>query len=234
MSWIAAAMTATAVGGAVWKGVQANQTSQRNKGYINDAYRTAQARMQTQQAQGTEANQESLNQRGLLGAVGPIRAAITSGVGAGTTPGATDLAGASQSNLAGEYALDRKSLDAQHTQDLNENKAARDNAEIGAGIQGIQGIASGVSAAQGVPSPGAGSADVSGIANQPLPGVASPIPSASPMMSPIRSALLTGGSAFGVHPTDPLNDAMSSMHTPHGFTIDGTGMSNSSFNSGGL
>lgn len=187
----------------------------RNKDYLNDAYATAKQRMKTAQSQGTESNLESLNARGLLGSgVGPIRAAMLNG----TTPGATDLASASRSRLAGEYGLDRHSLDQEHERDLQQNKADTTNAYIG---YGTQAVGQAVGAMTG------------GIGMDAANTVGATMPSASPSMTPIRSAMLSGGSWQGIHPNDPLGESTSAWHTPH-ITIDGGGMSNSSFNDSGL
>lgn len=195
----------------VYDGVEANQTRQRNKGYINDAYRTASARMEQQQRYGAQGNAEALNARGLVsGSLSPIKAAMVNGSGTG----ATDLAGQSQGELLREYALDKHSLDSAHTQALNDNNATAMNGEIGGIAEGIGGIASGVQAGQ----------EAGAIKNM--------------NKTPIRSALLSGSSFDGVHPVDPLGDASSSWHMgapglsmPNGTSV-GDGMSNSSFNVG--
>lgn len=213
-------MAALGVGKSIYGAIEANQVKQRNKGYINDAYRTASARMSQQQATGSEENLESLNARGMVsGGVRPIHAAMVNG-----TSNATDLAGQSQANLEREYGLDRHALDAAHTQALNENKADALNAQIGAISSGIGSVASAYGSGQEMAAlnaaGGSGASSAAGTA-------------ASANQSPIASAMLSGSAFEGIHPVDPLGDPTSAWHMPGstGTTI-GDGQANYGFNTG--
>lgn len=185
----------------------------RRKSYIEDAYQIAQQRMGAQQSEGTQSNLEALNARGLAGG-GTITSPIAAAMANGQTPGATDLASASRSRLAGEYKLDRKALNSAHTQALDENKADTLNSYINFGKEAIG------TAASFAGIPGLGNAG----------GAAS----AAPAQTPIAAAMLSGSAWEGVNPVDPLGEPSSSWHVPQGLTLPANGLRNSDFNTSGV
>lgn len=208
-------MAALSAGKAIYGAVNSNQEKQRNKGYINDAYRTASARMTDQQAEGTQGNLEALNARGLGGPARPIQAAMTNGRSSATTIGEQ-----SQANLKREFALDRHSLDAQHERDLNENKASALNAQIGAIAGGLQGMGSAYMGGKDL-----AAAQAVGAA----PGAAPSAAAAS--MAP--SQRLSGGpiqGAFGIDPMYPWG--IGAPKSGGGGTTIGEGQPNYSFTTG--
>lgn len=198
---------ALSIGKGIYGAIQANQQKQRNKGYINDAYRSGVQRMETRQGDVRQSTSESLNARGLLGGgVSPIHKLMAGG----STVDATDLGSQRMATNESEFGLERHDLDAQHERDLNENKAAAVNAQIGSIAGGIQGAISAYSTGQDMK--------------------AMNTPAASVTNTPIHSQLLSGSAFDNVHPVDPLGDPSSSWHIPR--TINGAGMTNSDFNTG--
>lgn len=129
--------------GAVGSAIQNNQAKQKRKGAIGEAYRVNAARMDVDQAGTRQDTNESLNARGVLSAGGvqgappmsPIAAAVSSGgpkfgslapYEAGASRGAVGpantLSGGVNSALSDQFALERKDLQDENTQQRNENQ----------------------------------------------------------------------------------------------------------------
>lgn len=129
--------------GAVGSTIQANQAKQKRKGAIGEAYRVNAARMDTDQAGVRQDTNEGLNARGVLSAGGvqgpapmsPIAAAVASGgpkfgslapyeapAARGAVGPANTLSGGVNSALTDQFALERKDLQDQTTQERNENQ----------------------------------------------------------------------------------------------------------------
>lgn len=226
MAWVSVAIGA---GTAVAKAIGANQTKQRNKGYINDAYRRQSQQLDITQAGAREDSAESLNARGLAqgGSVtaSPIHAAMIDGLMRATGAPNT-IGGQVQSNAGVQMALERTDLDTQHSRALKANKVGYTNALIDAGVSGIgagENVHSAMSdyaAARPSTGPGSGDAATGAAADaissglSPLPGP-SYTPAAAPAVdrSAVHSALLSATSFDGVHPNNPLGDETSSWYT---------------------
>lgn len=129
--------------GALGSAIQNNQAKQKRKGAIGEAYRVNVARMDTDQAGVRQDTNEGLNARGVLSAGGvqgappmsPIAAAVASGgpkfgslapYEAGASRGAVGpantLSGGVNSALSDQFALERKDLQDENTQQRNENQ----------------------------------------------------------------------------------------------------------------
>lgn len=160
---IAAALAAGA-GRAIVGGVMANQTKQRNKGYISAQFRAQSERMNVHHGDIRQSTNEDLNRRGLVGSnadVAPSHEAIMGYTpeqdrenmrrmrkGGQTLLGPSVLQAASgapstlggnvQKQLGHEFGLDRKELSDARDRALNENKADYLNAIVGAIGSGAQ------------------------------------------------------------------------------------------------
>jgi len=194
MSWVAVAIGGSAVIGGVAKAVTGNQTKQRNKGYIEDAYRSASQRQTVHENDVRQDSAESLNARGLLvpGQQFTQRSpssALTETAYAGGTP--STLGGQMQADTNRELGLERHDLDAAHTRAQNENNAAYMNDLVGAATGTAQGIMSAYGAHENVSAMGALDAKSS-------PSVSAPAP--SQMLSGGEDEMPMIQGAFGLHP----------------------------------
>lgn len=144
MTWVLAGVAAA---GAITSGVEANQTRQRNKGIISKAYQLGQQRLNLTQGDTRESQAESLGARGLAGSgtvndpgsIGPQTGAAPLSVG-----GAHDLGGQAVADERREQQLEQTGLKQESQNDLTENNAAADSAEIGAGIKVAGDVAGGI------------------------------------------------------------------------------------------
>ncbi len=213
-------MAALKVGSSIYNAVEANQVKQRNKGYINDAYRSAQAQQRIQEGDVRQGEEESLAARGLLSpdVAGGASSRIAAAMGApGTVAASGSLGGRDMAETDAQLGLQRHALDAAHTQALNENNATALNSEIGAAESGIGGIAQGIQAAQEM-----GSA-------KPAPAP-TPTPTPAPDVSAIGSAMgATSTHWGGVDAVDPLGAAGSNWNTNKRTVSGGFGVSNADF-----
>lgn len=230
MSWVAAAIATTA---AVTGAVSANQTKQRNKGYIEDSYKTAKQRLELKQKYGRQDAAEGLAARGLTGGgdvtASPIAAAMVNGTM--TAQGATPhTLGAQQTaDNAVQMGLETQDLEQQHSRAEVDNKAQYTNALISSGINGLQAGASIYGAHEDM-----NALNASGALKQPI--TPSPIADA---MKPSAVGIDNPSNWFGgVHGLNPLGAPGSSWNTQtasdsgHGVSLNGAGMSNSDFHIG--
>lgn len=161
-----------AVGGAAYKAISANQRKQRMRGYIGQAFRSAQERQQVHEGDVRQGTAESLNARGLgsTGAVQPATVTRSSPEvlaqleAAGAPPGLisqamrgkatttqrapSTIGGRVQSETNRELGLERTDLLNARDQAYRENSADYFNELIGAGLQGAQGVAGAYGASQ--------------------------------------------------------------------------------------
>jgi hypothetical protein len=229
MSWVVASV----VGGgtAILKAVQANQTKEKNKGYISQADREAQQKMNVSQAYAREGGAESANARGLAqgGAVtaNPITTAIDANGMVKATGTPTTIGGQDQSNMGTQMGLEQRDLTNQYTRAMHENQDTYNESLINAGVGGVE-TAIGVRNASGDKQAGdqatlAGkvAAGVTANMNAPTPSVApptatlsSPDVSSSASENPIHTEMLNKFSAFGVNPTSPLSSGAWSTRPP--------------------
>lgn len=228
MAWVSVAIGA---GTAVARAIGANQTKQRNKGYINDAYRRQSQQLDITQAGAREDSAESLNARGLAqgGSVtaSPIHAAMIDGLMRATGAPNT-IGGQVQSNAGVQMGLERTDLDTQHSRALTANKVGYTNALIDAGVSGIgagENVHSAMSDyAAAHPSTGTSPVDAATGAKadaissglSPLAGP-SYIPAAAPTpgfnRAAVHSLMLSATSFDRIHPNNPLGDETSSWYT---------------------
>lgn len=234
MAWVSATMAAFAVGKGVYGAVNANQVKQRNKGYIDAAYRSAVQRQGVHEGDVRQGSAEELNARGLLQG-GPQYASKTGSLTQSAYGAAPATLGAQQeADTNRELGLERQDLDSAHTQAKNENNAAYLNNLVGA----AEGTASGILQAYGAKqtadatqqlTTATQNAQVNTIAQQPVPSV-QVTPSAAPGISAAYN--LNPAHAFGVDANDPHGTMGFGTPSPKA-TINGFGQSNSSFNVGG-
>lgn len=226
MSWVVAAVSVGAARG-IYGAVSANQTKQKNKGYISAAYRSANQKLGVQQQDVTQSNAESLVARGLGGGGGggsAVRAAMVNGIPVSQGPAPTDLAGQSRTDLGKAFVSEQSDLDNSASRAQNENKAAGINAEIGSIGQGIDTAESVYGAGKTL---GAGKTGA---------GVAPSVAPSSPSMTGIDDPANSWG---GIHVVDPLGAPGSSWNSSAtrtayqgGAPVIGAGQPNFSFNTG--
>ena len=143
MTWVIAAVSAA---GAITSGVEANQSRQRNKGIISQAYALGAQRLNLNQQDTRESQAESLGARGLaqgggvrdLGPIGPQTGASPVSVG-----GAHDLGSQAGLDEQREQQLEQTGLKQESQNELSANNAAADASEIGSGISAAGDIAAG-------------------------------------------------------------------------------------------
>jgi hypothetical protein len=220
---------AYAVGKGIYGAVNANQIKQRNKGYIEDAYRGAVQRQNVHETDVRQNTAESLNARGLLSG-GPqftqTSPSLTQSAYAGGTP--TTLGGQQEADTNRELALERHDLDAAHTRATNENKADYLNALVSAGTNTAQGIMSAYGTSQTMAATsalGAGS-----------PAAAGKAPAASGFVDSIppgtqfhpTSGEVMGQFGFDAHTAMPQTQSAYAMRG----TVPGVGQSNADFHVG--
>lgn len=205
---------ALGVGKALVGAIQGNQAKQRNKGFIDQNFRAASARMAQQQGVVRASTTDNLNARGL----GRIGAAMRSGT-APTTIGEQVAA-----NNEEQFGLERQDLTNQRTEAQANNKAAYNNSLINAGVGAV---ASGVQAYGAVQDAAAFRTPT---------GSPSPVASAGPATR-FASAMASGSPVdpmigfAGVHALDPLGHPQSAWYEG-GRTLNGGGMANADFNVG--
>lgn len=132
---------AYAVGKGIYSAINANQVKQRNKGYIEDAYRGAVQRQGVHETDVRQGTAESLNARGLMtpGAqFSQTAPSLTQSAYAGGQP--STLGGQMEADTNRELGLERHDLDAAHSRALNENKADYLNSLVGAASNTAQGV----------------------------------------------------------------------------------------------
>lgn len=212
--------------------ITGNQRSQRNKGYINAAHRTAKQRLDTDQAGARQGIAEQLNARGLAQGGGvsasPIhtamvgermvanpaaRIATKDGAAPPAQPsGAPATIGeqvVSDANV--EMGLEQQDLEQQKEQALTENKAERNNAYLGSAVAGVQ---------TGMSVYGAGK------------DLQTARSASAARRSKIHETLLSGMGYDGVNPVDPLGAPSSAWSTQPRSIIADPNQSNASFNVG--
>lgn len=233
---------ALAVGRGIYGAIEANQQKQRNKGYINDAYRSAQARQTLHEGDVRQGEMESLASRGIMSTADvpstQSRIAAAMNPQSAKISGATSLAGRDLLESDQGLALERHDLDAAHTQALNENKADALNAEIASLGQGAQGVVSAAGAAGDLSAMQKLGATGSVAAASPPAGNAPPASSMdlnAPLdlsgSSRIGAAMGQGpgGHWGGIDAVSPLEHPDSNWNPNKGSTVNGAGAANSDF-----
>ncbi len=247
MSWVAVAIGG---GTALTKGIQANQSKQRQKGYIEDSYRRASQGLDIAQRGARESGAESLNARGLAqdGSVtaSPIHTAMIGGLMKSLSNPNT-IGGQVQSDAGVQMGLERQDLDTQHTRAQRENKVEYENALLGAGVSGVEtgigvhGAIADWQASKKIPTPGGGGGGSGGPPMLPPPTPTLVPPSSNPVgdisftpqRSSIHAALLSAASYDGIHPNDPLGEPTSKTYTGYRPPkLAEPGQSNASFTAG--
>lgn len=178
-------MAAIGGGRALYGAIDANQKSQRNKGYIEDSYQFAKKKMEREQGLGRENTAEGLGARGMTG-LSPIASVMAGNAGTPHT-----LGDQLQTDNETQYGLERTDLEQQKTRAEQENSAERTGAYIGAALSGAQAAGQAYGA----------SGDLAAINAPSTTGAAIPKPSL------ITSAMQTNSPyrSFGnIHPIDPL------------------------------
>ncbi len=141
MTWVLAAVTAA---GAITSGVEANQTRQKAKGIIGNAYTLGRQRLNLKQGDTRESQAESLGARGLAQG-GNVR--DLGNVGPGAAPsvgGAHDLGGQAGLDEQREQVLEQTGLSQQKDQSLAGVNAIADQSEVNAGITAAGAVAGGI------------------------------------------------------------------------------------------
>lgn len=178
MTWVLAAVT---VAGAATSAIEANQTGQRNKGIISQAYNLGQQRLNLNQQDTRESQAESLGARGLAGSgtvndpgnIGPA-ANPNAPMGVG---GAHDLGGQAVVDERREQQLEQTGLKQESQNELSANNAATEGTEIGAGIKAAGAVVGGIGGQRGPQGPSASASPASlGLGGEAVPSV----PTASP------------------------------------------------------
>lgn len=145
-----------AVGNAIYKGISANQRKQRNKGYIQEAFRSARQKQETHEGDVRQGEAESLNARGLgtTGAVSRNPSRIAAAMAKGGIPAlanlppSTTLGGRVQTETNRELGLERRDLEQARDQALRENKAEYIDSLVGATTGGLLGLGQAYGASQ--------------------------------------------------------------------------------------
>lgn len=165
---------ALAAGRAIYGAVNANQKKQRNKGYIDEAYRSAQQRQRVKEGDVRQGTAESLASRGLLTS-GAVRRTTATPAAPVMVPGSRILnamrgaqfenakqglaqSGAivasrtlgqrAQNENSREFALERSDLTAARNAAQRENKAEGFQGQFNSIINGATGIASAIGLSQ--------------------------------------------------------------------------------------
>lgn len=189
-------MGAYAVGKGLYGAVNANQTKQRNKGYIEDAYRGALQRQSVHDQDVRQGTAESLNARGL-----------TAGAYDG---GGGTLGSRAASDVERELGFEHHDLDAAHTRARNENQADYVNNLVGAATGTAEGIMSAYSAGQTMKATKAlgGGAAASSVA---APRLVDSVPPGT-QFHPASGEVM---GAFGLHPTTAMPQTLSAYGQPN-------------------
>lgn len=228
MDPITAAMLGLKVGGSLWGAVEGNQTSQRNKGYIQASYLAAQKKLGLQQRATRDDTAGSLTSRGLTVSGNPIYSAMAGAAAPHT------LGEQVQSDQEKQFTMENTSLDQQRDKALQTNSADRLNSYIGSGVGAIEGAMSAYGSGQEAK---AAVGDTPGTPNADALGAVEKLPAASyggaSYNSPIASAMSGAehpSNWFGGIPgSDPLNAPGSSWNRS---TNVAQGQSNAQFNVG--
>jgi hypothetical protein len=226
--------------------ITGNQRKQRNKGYINDAYRRSSQELDTRQRGARQSLAESANARGLAQggdiSASPIHTAMRAGLmKASGSPSTIGGQVASDANV--QMGLERQDLDQQHDRALKENKAEYVDTLLGSAASGVQTGMNVYGAGKDLGAGGGGvtgAPPVDGTPNLDIgaaPTDAAYTPSARlPKLdrNAIHASMLSATSYDGVHPNDPLGETTSawSTHPPQQNRLAVPGEANASFNAG--
>lgn len=213
---------ALGVGRAIYGAVDGNQKKQRNKGYIEDSYRTAKQRLGLKQAAGRQDAAEALGARGLTSGgdvnASPIQTAMMNGQMTAQGAAPHTIGAQLASDNAVQMGLESQDLEQQHSQAERENKANYTNTLIGSVLNGAQD-------AMGVYNAG----KELGASGTPSPIKAAMIP------QPSITGIDNPGNWFGgIHGLDPLGAPGSSWNRApsengHGVQFNASGESNADF-----
>jgi hypothetical protein len=219
--WLNPIADAAGLVGGVAKVIQGNQTKQRNKGLISQAYRQNVAQANLQQANTREGLNESLNARGVLspgaGSVNPssITQAVAASGGkgggggitaylppasAGSVGAANTLAGGENAQMSDQFALEDKANKSAETAALNANNTAYLDTIGGAVAQGV-GTAANIASGMGA---GNTAATIAAATQQPgaLPTASGPTIADNSQMTgaygmPVNHSFFGGGTTIG-------------------------------------